>query len=123
MNRMADDIHLIATPFRWVGETLKLLLLVLGLPLVFIISFIYWLITGKLNMSPDDLWLTKVLFTVLRPWIMTLTCIFNKHFRVMKGHEYRSPVPNFIVFVATILIMLVFIKCNSLCSWGFYSGK
>ena len=71
MNRMADDIHLIATPFRWVGETLKLLLLVLGLPLVFIISFIYWLITGKLIMSPDDLWLTKVLFTVLRPRIMS----------------------------------------------------
>ncbi len=61
-------------------------------------------------MSRDEIWLTKVPLTILSPWITTLTYIFCKQVREMRGHEYRSPVANFIAFFATILIVLFLVK-------------
>ena len=123
MNRMADDVHLLAGPVRIAADWIKILVFIAVLPIVFIVSLVNWILTGKPIMSPDEIWLTKVLLTVLSPWITTLTYIFCKHVREMRGHECRSPVPNFVVFFATILIVLFLVKCNFLFGWSFYNAE
>lgn len=121
MNQLADDVHLIAVPFRWVGETLKLLFFILALPVVFVLSVIYWLITGTPIMSPDEVWLTKILLTIFSPFIATVICIFHKHWRRMRNPEYRNPIPAPVVFVITFVLVLAFVKCNFYFGWDFYS--
>jgi hypothetical protein len=85
MNRMADDVHLLAAPVRIAADWIKILVFIAVLPIVFIVSLGNWILTGKPIMSPDEIWLTKVLLTVLSPWITTLTYIFCKHVREMGG--------------------------------------
>jgi hypothetical protein len=65
------DIHLIATPFRIVSDVLQMLAFIAVLPIVLIISVVYWLATGKPIMSPDELDFLKWACILLTPvWIM-----------------------------------------------------
>lgn len=120
LNQLADDVHLVTTPVRIVADWIKIVLFLLALPFVFIASFVNWLFTGNPIMNPDEIWLTKILLTVLSPFIATFLCIFHKHWRQMNDPEYANPIPAPIVFVITLFLMLAFVKCNFLFGWGFY---
>jgi len=120
MSQLADDVHLITMPVRTLADRIRILIFIAVLLIAFIVSVVIWLVTGKRIMSPDEIWPTKILLTVLSPWITTLSYLIYKHWRIGMGHEYRSPVPNLVVFVSTILIMLAIVKCNFPYGWGLY---
>ncbi|MGB8493218.1 MAG: hypothetical protein WCE53_02340 [Candidatus Acidiferrum sp.] len=88
MNRLADDFHLVTAPVRIVADWIKILLFIAVLPIVFIVSVVNWLVTGKPIMSPDEIWLAKILLTILSPFIASVICVFHKHWRRMKDPEY-----------------------------------
>ena len=85
-NQLADDIHLVTAPVRIVGDWIKILVFIAVLPIVFVVSVVNWLVTGKPIMSPDEIWLTKVLLTILSPLITTIFYVFHKHWRRMKDN-------------------------------------
>lgn len=120
MDQLADDVHLITTPVRIASDWIKILLFLLALPIVFIVSIVHWLFTGKPIMSPDELWLTKILLTVFSPCIGAFICLVHKHWRRRNGAEYRNQIPAPLVFIITLFLMLAFVKCNFLLGWGFY---
>ncbi len=122
-NQLADDIHLVTAPVRIVGDWIKILVFIAVLPIVFVVSVVNWLVTGKPIMSPDEIWLTKVLLTILSPLITTIFYVFHKHWRRMKDPEYRRSIPAPVVFVIALVLMLAFVKCNFYFGWGFYDVR
>lgn len=120
LNQLADDVHLIGTPVHIAADWIKILLFLLALPIVFIVSIVHWLFTGKPIMSPDEIWLTKILLTVFSPCITTMICLIHKHWRMRDDPEYRNPIPAPIVFIITLFLVLAFVKSNFYFGWGFY---
>jgi glucose-6-phosphate-specific signal transduction histidine kinase len=114
------DDHKRTAPVRIAVDWIKILLFIAVLPLVFVVSAINWLITGEPIMSADDILLTKLLLTILSPFITTIFYVLHKHWRLAKDPEYRNPIPAPVVFIITLVLMLVFVKCNFLFGWGFY---
>ena len=123
LNQLADDVHLITAPVRIVADWIKILVFIAVLPIVFIVSVVTWLVTGKPIMSPDEIWLTKILLTVLSPFITTIFYLFHKHWRRMKDPEHQHSIPAPMVFVVALVLMLAFVKCNFFFGWGFYDAK
>jgi hypothetical protein len=121
MNQLAEDVHLVTAPVRIAAEWIKILLFIALLPFVLVVSLVDWLLTGTPIMSADEILLTKVLLTVLSPWITTFLYLFHKHWRLARGREYRSPLPAFVVFIATVAFVLLLVKCNFQFGWGFYN--
>ncbi len=121
MNQLADDVHLITTPVRIATDWIKILFFIAVLPFVFIASLVDWLLTGTPIMSADEILLTKVLLTVLSPFIATIFYLFHKHWRRRKDPEYQHSIPAPVVFIITLILMLAFVKCNFLFGWGFYN--
>lgn len=119
-NELIDDLHLITAPVRIAADWIKILLFLLALPVVFVASMVHWLFTGKPIMSPDELWLTKILLTVFSPCITTISYLLYKHWREMNEPEYEKPIPAVIVFIITLILMLAFVKSNFYFGWGFY---
>jgi hypothetical protein len=120
LNQLADDVHLITKPIRVVTEWVKILLFLVVIAGLCVFSVVHWMFTGKGILHGDDLWLVKVLGTVLSPWITTFSYIFYTHRREVRGHTYRRPVPSFVVFFGTLVIVLILVKCNFYYGWGFY---
>jgi hypothetical protein len=120
INRLADDVHLVTIPVRVAADWIKILLFLLAVPIVFIVSIVHWVFTGKPIMSPDEIWLTKLLLTVFSPFITTIICLFHKHSRRMKEPDYMNPIPAPIVFIITLVLMLGFVKSNFYFGWGLY---
>ena len=120
LKQLADDVHLITKPVRIVAEWVKILLFLIVVAGLCGFSLIHWIFTGKGILHGDDLWFVKVLGTVLSPWITTFSYIVYTHWREVRGHTYRRPVPSFVVFLATIVIVLILVKCNFYFGWGFY---
>jgi hypothetical protein len=120
LKQLADDVHLITKPFRVVTEWIKILLFLAVVAGLCAFSVIHWIFTGKGILHGDDLWFVKVLGTVLSPWITTFAYIFYTHWREVRGHTYRRPVPSFVVFFGTLVIVLILVKCNFYYGWGFY---
>lgn len=123
LNRLADDVHLITAPVRIVADWIKILVFIAVLPIVFIVSVANWLLTGKPIMSPDKIWLSKILLAILSPFITTIFYLFHKHWRRMKDPEYQRSIPAPVVFVIALALMLVFVRCNFYFGWGFYSVR
>ena len=119
LKQLADDVHLITKPVRIVAEWVKILLFLIVVAGLCGFSLIHWIFTGKGILHGDDLWFVKVLGTVLSPWITTFSYIVYTHWREVRGHTYRRPVPSFVVFLATIVIVLILVKCNFYYGWGF----
>jgi len=109
MNQMADDIHLIAAPFRLVGEWLKILAFILVLPVVFLISFVYWMLTGTPIMSRDECWLAQRVLTVLAPFILGFLHLFYAHIRNAKRHEDASTVAGMWTWIVGGIIAMPFV--------------
>lgn len=59
-------------------------------------------------MSLDEIWLTKVLLTVLSPFIAMIICLFHKHWLQMKDPEYRNPAKE-----KSVEIILQFLRYSS----------
>lgn len=47
MNRMADDVHLLAAPVRVAADWIKILVFIAVLPIVFIVALVNWISTGN----------------------------------------------------------------------------
>jgi hypothetical protein len=120
LNPLAADVHLISAPVRIVAHWIKILLFIAVLPFVVIASVVNWLLTGIPIMSADEILLTKILLTVLGPFITTIFYVLHKHRRRRKDPEYQHLIPAPVVFVITLVLMLVFVKCNFFLGWGFY---
>jgi hypothetical protein len=119
-NLLADDVHLISAPVRIVAHWIKILVFIAVLPFVFVVSLADWLLTGTPIMSADEILLTKILLTVLSPFIATIFYVLHKHLRRRKDPEYQHLIPAPIVFVVVLLFILVFVKCNFMFGWAFY---
>ena len=71
-----QDIHLIAAPFRFVRDWIRIILFILILPVVLVVNVIHWALTGQPIMSPDEIWLAKTLFILATPvWILIATMV------------------------------------------------
>jgi len=90
MNQLADDIHLVTAPVRVVADWIEILVFIAVLPIAFVVSVVNWLITGKPIRSLDEIWLTKVLLTVLSPFIAMIICLFHKHWLQMKDRNIET---------------------------------
>jgi hypothetical protein len=90
LNQLADDVRLITAPVRIAADWIKIILFLLTLPIVFIVSIVHWLFTGRPIMSSDEIWLTKILLTVLSPCITTVFYPIHKHWREMNDPEYEN---------------------------------
>ena len=121
LKQLADDVHLITKPVRIVAEWVKILLFLIVVAGLCGFSLIHWIFTGKGILHGDDLWFVKVLGTVLSLWLTTFAYIFYTHWREVREHAYRRPVPSFVIFFGTIVIVLILVKCNFYYGWGFYS--
>ncbi len=122
LNRMADEVHLISTPVRILSDWIKILVFIAVLPIVFVASVLNWLFTGARIMSPDEVWLTKILLTVLSPWITTLIYLCRKHWRAARGRRVERPIPSAVIFFGTIIAVLVLVRCSFYFGWGFYNN-
>jgi hypothetical protein len=121
MNQLADDVHLIASPFRFVGETLKILLFILALPIVFVIALIHSTITGAPLLGPDLTLPVEILLTVLHPFLVLVLCGLYTRW----GQDFRSKYPNrrlfkVSMFFADIPLVLFLVWCNFNFGWGYY---
>jgi hypothetical protein len=79
MNLLAEDVHLITAPVRIAGDWIKILPFIAVLPFVSIVSLVDWLLTGTPIMSADEIMLTKILLTILSPFITTVIWLVRKH--------------------------------------------
>jgi hypothetical protein len=70
MKQLASDVHLIATPFRWVADLIKLAIFFAILPLVIVGGIVYAAIYGGPIVDADMWFLLKILFTVLTPFLI-----------------------------------------------------
>lgn len=70
MKQLASDVHLIASPFRWVADLFKLALFFVLLPLVIVASIVYAAINGGPIVDADMWFLLKILFVVLSPFVI-----------------------------------------------------
>ncbi len=122
LSRMSDEVHLISTPVRILADWIKILLFIAILPLVFAASVVNWLVTGECILSPDEIWLTKVLLTVLSPWITTFLYLIRKHWRAARGRRIEKPIPSAVIFFGTIVFVLILVRCNFYFGWGFYNN-
>lgn len=120
MNQLAEDVHLVTAPARIAADWIKILLFIAFLPIVFIASIVQWVLTGTPIMSPDEILLTKILLTVLSPFITTIFCVLHKHLRRRKDPEYQHLIPAPVVFIMTLILIFAFVKCNFFFGWGFY---
>ena len=121
LNPFAHDVRLISAPIRIVAAWIKILLFFTVLPFVLIASVGQWVRTGTPIMSADEILLTKLLLTVLSPFITTIFYLIHKLWRQRKDREYQRLIPAPVVFVIALLFMLLFVKCNFEFGWGFYN--
>jgi cytochrome bd-type quinol oxidase subunit 2 len=68
--QMAGDLHLIASPFRFIADLFKAAAFLVIFPLVVIGAIVYAAIHGGPIMDSDTWFLVKVLFCVLLPFVM-----------------------------------------------------
>ena len=61
-----------------------------------------------------------MVLTIGTPWVARLSYIIYKHWRVSRGYEYRDPVPGVAIFLATIVLMRLLVKCNLVFGSAFY---
>jgi len=120
LNPLARDGGLISAPFRIVAAWIKILLFIAVLPFVLIASVVQYVLTGTPIMSADEILLTKILLTVLSPFVATIFYLIHKHWRRRKDPEYQNLIPAPVVFVLVLFLMLAFVRCNFLFNWGFY---
>jgi len=121
LKQLSDDVHMVTAPVRLAVEWIKILLFLVILAGLCAFSLVHWVFTGKGILHGDDLWFVKVLATILSPWITTFSYIFYQEWRLARDDEYRSRIPSFVVFIGTVAIVLVLVKCNFYYGWGFYN--
>ena len=70
MNQMADDVRLIATPFRDAREWLLVLCFILSIPVIIVVNIVYFVKTGHLWISDEEISMAKIALIYFSPgWI------------------------------------------------------
>lgn len=108
--QLAKDVHLIATPFRLIGELLQIILFILIAPLVFVVNLIYSISTGTPLMSRDEIIITEIVGAVLFPFLVTLLYVFYRYAR--RRFEPKWGVNQFFVWLAAFVVILAAVKAN-----------
>jgi len=81
LNRMADDIHLITWPFRFIWEFIKtcafVALYIVGVPTIFVGLLIHYIVTGQTILNDVDSVLPlKIIFCFCQPFILPIVYRF-----------------------------------------------
>jgi hypothetical protein len=80
LNRMANDVHLVTAPIRWVVDFLKFVVIftlsVLAIPFILVALIAHQLVTGHSFLDADGVLILKIIYTFCAPVITTVVYRF-----------------------------------------------
>jgi hypothetical protein len=90
LNRMANDVHLVTSPIRWIVDFIKFVaifcLAMLTIPFIVVGLIAHHVITGQNILDADGILALKVLYTFCAP---VLTCVGYRFCQAVSGRRAR----------------------------------
>jgi hypothetical protein len=115
----AKDLHLIAAPVRMVDNAVQLVLFILVLPVVFLYSFVKYVLTGEPIMTPDECRFAQPVCLVVCPVLVGMCFGFYERRRRNNEEDYKLPLGMFKAMFLAIPLLYAFLWCSGKFDLGY----